>query len=120
MKHTFRGAVTAWMALIVLQTVGSAGGSSKVASLFADINGLVTRALSPDVPAIPDRRGAFKDKDGNVHPYIPGWLGGGTTTSPGSGRQSNPRFRVGDPPPTGQHNPAYDNPDPNQPGGIQE
>lgn len=55
-NHMLRGAVTAWMGLIVLQTVGTAGGSGKVAALFGDLNGLVTRALSADVPAIPDRR----------------------------------------------------------------
>ena len=56
-RHALRGALTAWMALIVLNTVGSAGGSGKVASLFGDVDRLVKRALSPDVPAIPDRRG---------------------------------------------------------------
>ena len=63
MKHTFRGALSAWMALIVLQTIGTRGGSGKVASLFADINGLVTQALSPDVAAIPDRRGGLSAGD---------------------------------------------------------
>ena len=56
-RHALRGALTAWMALIVLNTVGSAGGSGKVASLFGDVDRLVKRALSPDVPAIPDRHG---------------------------------------------------------------
>lgn len=55
-KHAFRGALTAWMTLIVLRTVGTAGGSGRIASLFTDLDGLVTRALSPDVPLIRDRR----------------------------------------------------------------
>jgi hypothetical protein len=55
-RHAFRGALTAWMTLIVLQTVSTAGGSGKVAGLFDDVNNLVKRALDPAVPAIPDRR----------------------------------------------------------------
>lgn len=56
-KHALRGAVTAWMALIVLNAVGSAGGSGRLSSLLGDVDRMVKRALSPDVPAIPDRRG---------------------------------------------------------------
>lgn len=56
-RHALRGAVTAWMALIVLRTVGTAGGSGRLASFFGDVDRLVQHALSPDVPAIPDRRG---------------------------------------------------------------
>jgi hypothetical protein len=55
MKHTFRGVVTAWLALIALQAV-SKTGSGQVASFFTDVDNLVQRALSPNVPAIPDRR----------------------------------------------------------------
>jgi hypothetical protein len=55
MGHTVRGAVSAWLALIVLQTVMTKG-SDQVAGALAGINGLVQRALSPNVPAIPDRR----------------------------------------------------------------
>jgi hypothetical protein len=55
-RHTFRGALTAWMTLIVLQTVSSSGSSGRVASVFTDVDRLGQRALSPDVPAIPDRR----------------------------------------------------------------
>jgi len=57
-RHALQGAVTAWLALIALSAIGSKGGSGRVASLFADVDGLVQRALSPNVPAIPDRRGA--------------------------------------------------------------
>lgn len=53
--HALRGMVTAWLGLIVLQTVGSAG-SGRVAGAFADVNRLLKRALDPSVPAIPDRR----------------------------------------------------------------
>jgi hypothetical protein len=55
MKHTFRGVITAWLGLIALQTVAQAG-SGRVASFFGDVDRLVQRALSPNVPAIPDRR----------------------------------------------------------------
>jgi hypothetical protein len=71
MKHSFRGALSAWMALIVLQTIGTRGGSGKIASLFSDVNGLVTRALSPDVAAIPDRRGGLSAGD-TPSPYLNG------------------------------------------------
>lgn len=53
MRHAMRGVVTAWLALIALQTIGTSG-SGRVASLFADLDDLANRALSPDVPAIPD------------------------------------------------------------------
>lgn len=59
-NHLLRGALSAWMGLIVLQVAGSAGGSGKVAALLDDVNGVVKRALSPDVPAIPDRRGSAR------------------------------------------------------------
>jgi hypothetical protein len=54
MGHALRGAVSAWLGLIVLQTIVThtdrAGGALDV------LNGLVQRALDPNVPAIPDRR----------------------------------------------------------------
>lgn len=56
MKHGIRGAVTAWLALIALQTVTSKGGSGKVAGAFSALDSIVKRALSPNVAAIPDRR----------------------------------------------------------------
>src|SRR5206468_5947739 len=55
MGHTLRGAVSAWLALIVLQTVVTRG-SGRVADALAGLNGLAQRALDPNVPAIPDRR----------------------------------------------------------------
>jgi hypothetical protein len=54
--HAVRGMVTAWLGLIVLQTVGTQGGTGRVAGLFTDADRLIKRALSPDIPAIPDRR----------------------------------------------------------------
>lgn len=114
--HALRGALTAWMVLIVLRTVGTAEGSGRIAGLFTDVDKLVQRALAPDVPAIPDRRrgaGSY-DADGNFHPAIPGYLGGGEA----GGKNANPDFGVVDPAPYGQHNPQYDNPHPNQPGGY--
>lgn len=56
MSHGLRGAVSAWLALIVLQTVSTKGGSGQLASLFSDVDQLVRRALDPNVPAIPDLR----------------------------------------------------------------
>jgi hypothetical protein len=111
--HALRGALSAWVALIVLQTVGSAKNTGKLGSLFSDVNDLLKHAIRQDVPAIPDRAKGFTDSDGNYHPYIPGYLGGGTTTAPGAGKKANPKFKVIDPPPTGQHNPAYDPSNPN-------
>ena len=67
-KHALRGAVTAWLALIALQAVSSRGGSGRVASFFGDVDGLVQRALSPDVPAIPDRRGGRNDTSSYITP----------------------------------------------------
>lgn len=67
-RHALRGALTAWMALIVLNAVGSAGGSGRLVSLAGDVNGLVKRALSPDVPAVPDRRGRRHDTSSYITP----------------------------------------------------
>jgi hypothetical protein len=64
--HALRGAVTAWLGLIVLQAVVSTGGSGRVAGAFTGIAGLVNRALDPNVPAIPDRRAGATDGP-------PGW-----------------------------------------------
>jgi hypothetical protein len=55
-RGAVRGAVTAWLALVVLQVVTSQHGSGQVAGLFDLANGLVKRAMSPDVAAIPDHR----------------------------------------------------------------
>jgi hypothetical protein len=53
-RGALRGAMSAWLGLIVLQTVTTKGGSGKVAGAFDAVNGLVERALSPAVAAIPD------------------------------------------------------------------
>jgi hypothetical protein len=110
--HALRGAVTAWLSLIALQAIGTQGGSGRIASFFGDVDNLVKRALDPTVPAIRDRRGpaGTTDGNGNFHPTVPDWLGGGTTTAPGSGtsgQRSNPNIVPYDPPPIGQSNPAY-------------
>lgn len=121
-----RGAAAAWLGLIALQALTTKNGAGAVGGLLGSVNGLAQRALDPSVPAIPDHsRGGSgtTDKSGNFHPSIPGWLGGGTTPSPGStdnGGRNNDGFRLFDPPPPGQHNPAYDNPNPGHPGGIPE
>jgi hypothetical protein len=63
--HALRGAVTAWMALIVLETVGDSktAPSTVVGGLLGDLNNLLKRAIAQDVPAIPDRRpGHQKEK----------------------------------------------------------
>lgn len=64
-KHALRGMVTAWLSLIVLQTVSTKAGSGRVASLFGDVNMLVLRALSPDVAAIPDRSAGSSSAGGS-------------------------------------------------------
>jgi hypothetical protein len=53
--HALRGMVSAWLALIALQTI-TTSGSGRVADALSGIDGLVKRALDPGVPAIPDRR----------------------------------------------------------------
>lgn len=121
----FRGAAAAWLGLIALQAVTTRGGAGAVGGLMTTVDGLVKRALDPSVAAIPDHSApkGTDDSDGNYHPTLPPYLGGGTTTAPGSGssgQSSNPGYHVGDPPPIGQHNPQYDNPHPNQPGGYSE
>jgi hypothetical protein len=55
MGHTLRGAVTAWLSLIALQAIVT-NGSGKVAAALTDVDRLISRALDPTVPAIPDRR----------------------------------------------------------------
>jgi hypothetical protein len=54
--HALRGMVTAWLGLVVLQTVSTKGGSGRLASMFGDVDHLIQRAFSPTVAAIPDRR----------------------------------------------------------------
>jgi hypothetical protein len=54
MGHTLRGAVTAWLGLIALSAV--VRNSGQATGALATINNVLQRALSPDVPAIPDRR----------------------------------------------------------------
>lgn len=71
-RGAVRGAVSAWLGLIVLQTVTSKGGSGKVAGAFDAVNSLVKRALDPGVAAIPDY----------AH-------GGGSPSSPTSGSSSS-------------------------------
>jgi hypothetical protein len=54
-RHALRGAVSAWLGLILLRTIGE-NGSGPIADLLADLDAMVQRALDPAVPAIPDRR----------------------------------------------------------------
>ena len=119
--HAVRGALSAALALIALEAIATEG-NGRVGSFFADVSKLLAKAIDPNTPLIRDRRSAGTyDADGNYHPTIPGWLGGGTTTAPGgdtSGQAQNPRFTPADPAPYGQHNPQYDTPHPNQPGGY--
>jgi hypothetical protein len=78
--HALRGMVTAWLGLVVLQTVSTKGGSGRVAGLFGDVDRLIQRAFDPKVPAIPDRRGGA-----NTHPvavFTP--MATGQTSSDGS------------------------------------
>jgi hypothetical protein len=57
MAHgTARAAAAACLGLIALQAAGTKGGAGRLASLLGDVNSVVTRALDPGVPAIPDLR----------------------------------------------------------------
>lgn len=77
-RHALRGMVTAWLGLIVLQTVSTNGGSGRVAGLFYDIDRLLARALDPAVPAIPNLARGGRWGTGN-----PGSIGADpTVTSP--------------------------------------
>jgi hypothetical protein len=64
--HALRGAVVAWMGLIVLRTVGAAAPTGKITSLFSDVDGFLQRVISQDVPAIPDHG----TKASGTHSYI--------------------------------------------------
>jgi hypothetical protein len=55
-RGAVRGAVTAWLGLIVLQVVTTKHGSGQIAGLFGVADSVVKRAMSPDVAAIPDYR----------------------------------------------------------------
>lgn len=67
-RHAVRGVLSAWLGLIVLRAFGNAGATGQLGTLVTDVNALVTRALSPGVPAIPDRRGP------QTHPAPDGYL----------------------------------------------
>jgi len=45
-----------FLGLSALYAVGTAGGTGRIAGAVGEVTGLINRALSPDVPAIPDRR----------------------------------------------------------------
>lgn len=53
-RGALRGAMTAWLGLIVLQTVTTTG-AGRVSGLIGSVDDLVKRAFDPSVPAIPDR-----------------------------------------------------------------
>jgi hypothetical protein len=54
-RGALRGAMSAWLGLIVLQVATTQGGSSKVGGVLDVVNSAVKRALDPNVAAIPDR-----------------------------------------------------------------
>jgi hypothetical protein len=85
--HALRGAVSAWLALIALQTIGTAGGSGRVASFFGDVDNLVKRALNPTVPAIPDRRNATATSAGTPSTAAPS---GSSVAGAHAGARINP------------------------------
>jgi hypothetical protein len=102
--HAIRGAASAALTLIVLEAVATSG-TGRVAGFATDVSKLLAKAIDPKTPLIRDRRGAgagTTDADGNYHPTIPGFLGGGTTTAPGadtSGQAQNPNVVPYDPAP---------------------
>jgi hypothetical protein len=65
-KTTLGSAFTAWLALVALQAISTSGGSGRVASLFTDVNNVVTRVLSANIPGVPDLR------DGATKPNVNG------------------------------------------------
>lgn len=56
MKSTLSWMFTTWLALIALQALTTRTAPSRVGDMLSDINGLLERALDPNVPAIPDLR----------------------------------------------------------------
>jgi hypothetical protein len=63
-RGAVRGALGAWLGLVALQVATTSGGSGRIAGAFGVLNGLVERALDPNVPAIPDgARAAVRDAD---------------------------------------------------------
>jgi hypothetical protein len=53
-RGAFRGAATAWLGLVALQVVTTSSGSSKVGGVLNWVNSVVSRALDPNVAALPD------------------------------------------------------------------
>lgn len=70
MKHTARGMVTAWLALIALQTVTSSKYAPNVPGLVQAAAGLVGRIFDPNVPAIPNH-GQAAASSATVTPSTP-------------------------------------------------
>jgi hypothetical protein len=105
-RGMFRGVAVAWGSLIVLQAVTTTRGAGAVGGMFGAVDDLVKRALDPGVPAIPDHSTAAStgntDADGNFHPNVPDYLGGG---SAGGTKKTNPKKNPNvvpyDPPPPG-------------------
>lgn len=57
--HALRGMASAGLVLIVVETLArsnAGNGGGTVGGFFTEVNNLVQRAFSPDVPLIPDRR----------------------------------------------------------------
>lgn len=114
-KGALRGAIAGAGVLVVLESVVQVKGAQAVGGLLGAAAGIVRRCLDPTVAALPDHSksaapAGSTDANGNFHPTVPDFLGGGTTTAPGddtSGQQANPDIVPYDPPPTGQQNPAY-------------
>jgi len=50
-----RGFLVGYLGLVALSVAVSPGGSTKTSGLFGWASTVIDRALSPDVPAIPDR-----------------------------------------------------------------
>lgn len=59
-----RGAAAGFLGLVALHAVGSTkGAKGRIADAFADVAGLIERALDPSAPAIPDRRAGAKQNE---------------------------------------------------------
>lgn len=46
----------AWLGLVALQALTSPSAPARVQAAFSDVEGLVTKLVDPNVPAIPDLR----------------------------------------------------------------
>lgn len=87
-----RGALTGTLALTALQAlVGTDRAAGRVSGLMGDLNRLLTSALSPDVPAVPDLRGRRATNSTPLPVAAGSWSGAGTGGGGAWGASAPPR-----------------------------